>query len=203
MIVNSLAFLWFFIIVLAVYYACQSRKELQNIFLLVCSYWFYSQVDIKMTGLLVVLTVVFWLIGRFIGKAIEQEQERQASLLTTLSVVVGIGALFYFKYLNFFVGSFVAAADVIGLHIQSRAESGSAGTRSYTALYVNLRNGRGHVGHVDPKNGLTLLVVQLHLIHRHIDACVIRAAHAEIGVTDTQTVIARHLQTRCGGQQIR
>ena len=117
MVVNSLAFLWFFIIVLAVYYACQSRKELQNIFLLVCSYWFYSQVDIKMTGLLVVLTVVFWLIGRFIGKAIEQEQERQASLLTTLSVVVGIGALFYFKYLNFFVGSFVTAADVIGLHI--------------------------------------------------------------------------------------
>ena len=124
MIVNSLAFLWFFIIVLAVYYACQSRKELQNIFLLVCSYWFYSQVDIKMTGLLVVLTVVFWLIGRFIGKAIEQEQERQASLLTTLSVVVGIGALFYFKYLNFFVGSFVAAADVIGLHI------------SWTAVHV-------------------------------------------------------------------
>lgn len=117
MVVNSLAFLWFFLIVLAIYYVCQSRIKLQNVFLLVSSYWFYSQIDIKMTGLLVILTTVFWLIGRSIGKAIEQEQERRASLLTTLSVVVGIGALFYFKYLNFFIGSFVSVADLIGFHI--------------------------------------------------------------------------------------
>lgn len=117
MVVNSLAFLWFFLIVLAIYYVCQSRIKLQNAFLLVSSYWFYSQIDIKMTGLLVILTTVFWLIGRSIGKAIEQEQERRASLLTTLSVVVGIGALFYFKYLNFFIGSFVSVADLIGFHI--------------------------------------------------------------------------------------
>lgn len=117
MVVNSLAFLWFFLIVLAIYYVCQSRIKLQNVFLLVSSYWFYSQIDIKMTGLLVILTTVFWLIGRSIGKAIEQELERRASLLTTLSVVVGIGALFYFKYLNFFIGSFVSVADLIGFHI--------------------------------------------------------------------------------------
>jgi D-alanyl-lipoteichoic acid acyltransferase DltB (MBOAT superfamily) len=70
-----------------------------------------------MTGLLVLLTIIFWGIGYGIQKAIEQEKERLASRLTTLSVVAGIGALFYFKYLNFFIGSFVAAADLIGLHL--------------------------------------------------------------------------------------
>ena len=117
MVVNSLAFLWFFLVVLVVYYLSQSKAQIQNIFLLICSYWFYAQIDLKMTGLLAILTLVFWLMGYGIGKAIEQEQERRASLLTTLSVVVGIGALFYFKYLNFFIDSFVAAADLIGIHL--------------------------------------------------------------------------------------
>ena len=63
MVVNSLAFLWFFLAVMVVYYLCQPKKQIQNIFLLVCSYWFYAQIDIKMTGLLAILTLVFWLIG--------------------------------------------------------------------------------------------------------------------------------------------
>lgn len=123
MVVNSLAFLWFFLVVLVVYYACQPKKQVQNIFLLTCSYWFYAQVDIAMTGLLAALTLTFWLIGHGIGKAIEKEQERKASLLTTLSVVIGIGALFYFKYLNFFIDSFVAAANLVGLHLSWTASN--------------------------------------------------------------------------------
>lgn len=117
MVVNSLAFLWFFLVVMAVYYLCQPKRKIQNIFLLACSYWFYAQVDIKMTALLFILTVVFWLIGREIDKSIEQGKERKSSILTTLSVIVGIGALFYFKYLNFFIGSFVAAANIVGIHM--------------------------------------------------------------------------------------
>ena len=73
MVVNSLAFLWFFLVVMVVYYLCQPKKQVQNFFLLACSYWFYAQIDIKMTGLLVILTLAFWLMGRWIGKSIEQE----------------------------------------------------------------------------------------------------------------------------------
>lgn len=117
MVVNSLAFLWFFLVVMAVYYLCQPKRKIQNLSLLACSYWFYAQVDIKMTALLFILTVVFWLIGREIDKSIEQGKERKSSIFTTLSVIVGIGALFYFKYLNFFIGSFVAAANIVGIHM--------------------------------------------------------------------------------------
>ena len=117
MVVNSLAFLWFFLIVMALYYACQSRKELQNIVVLVSSYWFYSQVNVKMTILLLVLTAAFWVLGKGIDSAIKAENERKAKIIVNAGVVIGIGALFYFKYLNFFADSFVRLANLTGLHL--------------------------------------------------------------------------------------
>ena len=117
MVVNSLAFLWFFLIVLAIYYVCQTKKELQNVFLLASSYWFYSQVDIKMTGLLVILTLTFWLLGKGTFHFLEKDDERHAAILTNVGVVIGIGALFYFKYLNFFADSIVSFASLLGIHL--------------------------------------------------------------------------------------
>jgi D-alanyl-lipoteichoic acid acyltransferase DltB (MBOAT superfamily) len=124
MVVNSLAFLWFFLFVMVVYYLCQTKKEVQNVFLLACSYWFYSQVDIKMTVLLVILTLVFWVLGKGIFHFMERENERKASLLTTVGVIIGIGALFYFKYLNFFAESVASFASFLGFHM------------SWTALHL-------------------------------------------------------------------
>ena len=142
MVVNSLAFLWFFLFVMVVYYLLGAKRGIrpphpdghpsysggetgrQNVFLLACSYWFYSQVDIKMTGLLVILTLVFWLLGKGIYHYMEQEDERKASLLTTVGVIIGIGALFYFKYLNFFAESVASFASFLGFHM------------SWTALHL-------------------------------------------------------------------
>ena len=124
MVVNSLAFLWFFLIVLVIYYLCQQKKEVQNVFLLLSSYWFYSQVDVKMTLLLIILTLVFWLLGKSVSFYLEKEDERKAAVVTNISVVIGIGALFYFKYLNFFAESVAAFASLIGFHL------------SWTALHL-------------------------------------------------------------------
>ena len=124
MVVNSLAFLWFFLIVLAIYYACQTKKELQNVFLLASSYWFYSQVDLKMTGLLVILTLIFWLLGKGVFHFLKKEDERHAAILTNVGVVIGSGALFYFKYLDFFAGSVALLASQLGIHL------------SWTALHL-------------------------------------------------------------------
>ena len=124
MVVNSLAFLWFFLVVLVIYYLCQQKKELQNIFLLLSSYWFYSQVDIMMTLLLVILTVSFWLLGKGVAHYLEREDERKAAIVTNVGVVIGIGALFYFKYLDFFAGSVALLASQLGIHL------------SWTALHL-------------------------------------------------------------------
>ena len=117
MVVNSLAFLWFFLIVLVIYYLCQQKKELQNTFLLLSSYWFYSQVDIKMTLLLVILTLTFWLLGKGVAYYLDKEDERRAAIVTNIGVVIGIGALFYFKYLNFFAESVASFASLLGIHL--------------------------------------------------------------------------------------
>lgn len=124
MVVNSLAFLWFFLVVLVIYYLCQHKKELQNLFLLLSSYWFYSQVDIKMTLLLVILTLAFWLLGKGVAYYLDKEDERRAAIVTNIGVVIGIGALFYFKYLNFFAESVVSFASLLGIHL------------SWTALHL-------------------------------------------------------------------
>lgn len=117
MVVNSLAFLWFFLAVLVIYYICQQNSKLQNGFLLSCSYWFYGQISWKMAGLLAVLSIVFWLLGLGVDKSIKKNKEKAASWLTNIAVIIGVGALFYFKYLNFFAESFVTAASLIGIHL--------------------------------------------------------------------------------------
>ena len=124
MVVNSLAFLWFFLAVLVIYYLCQQKKELQNTFLLLSSYWFYSQVDIKMTLLLVILTLAFWLLGKGVAYYLDKEDERRAAFVTNVGIVIGIGALFYFKYLNFFAESVASFASLLGIHL------------SWTALHL-------------------------------------------------------------------
>ena len=124
MVVNSLSFLWFFLIVLVIYYLCQQKKELQNAFLLLSSYWFYSQVDTKMTLLLVILTLAFWLLGKGVAYYLDKEDERRAAIVTNIGVVIGIGALFYFKYLNFFAESVASFASLLGIHL------------SWTALHL-------------------------------------------------------------------
>ena len=124
MVVNSLTFLWFFLIVLAIYYLCQKKKELQNVFLLLSSHWFYAQVNIKMTLLLVILTLTFWILGKGVAHYLDKEDERKAAIVTNIGVVIGIGALFYFKYLNFFAESVASFASLLGIHL------------SWTALHL-------------------------------------------------------------------
>ena len=70
-----------------------------------------------MAGLLAVLSIVFWLLGLGVDKSIKKNKEKAASWLTNIAVIIGVGALFYFKYLNFFAESFVTAASLIGIHL--------------------------------------------------------------------------------------
>ena len=117
MVVNSLAFMAFFAVVLTAYYLLQRSGRWQNVLLLAASYWFYAQIDLRMAALLALLTLLFWLLGAAIGRAVEGERLRQAAWLTNVGVALGVGALFVFKYLNFFAASFVAAANAVGLHL--------------------------------------------------------------------------------------
>lgn len=115
MIVNSLNFLYFFILVFVVYYSILNNKsKAQNAWLLLASYFFYGFAEWKMIPLMLTATLVFYGLGLAIGKNVEKN-EKKASLLTTLGVVLGLGLLLYFKYLNFFISSFSEFFNAMGL----------------------------------------------------------------------------------------
>lgn len=119
MVVNSLNFLLFFVVVFIVYYLPVSRKLLkfQNLWLFLTSYFFYGFADWKMILLLLGATSVFYGLGWWLKKEMNQQNKVAASRITTLGVILGIGILLYFKYLNFFADSFAQLLRAIGLNV--------------------------------------------------------------------------------------
>ncbi len=119
MVVNSFSFLLFFIVVFIGYYLplCKNHPRYQNIWLLLASYFFYAYADLRMIPLLLGSTVVFWLLGLWLHREMEKGHMEKASRITTLAVILGIGVLLYFKYLNFFAESFASLLQSVGFHV--------------------------------------------------------------------------------------
>lgn len=114
MVFNSFEFLLFFIVVFLIYWLLlKGKTAVQNIFLLLASYFFYAYADWKMLPLLFASTAVFYYLGIKISIA---KSERVSSAITTIGVLLGVGVLLYFKYLNFFIESFASLFESIGLH---------------------------------------------------------------------------------------
>lgn len=116
MVFNSFKFLIFFSIVLLIYHiVLNKRTKAQNWLLLIASYVFYGFADIRMLPLLLALTLIFFFLGIWIEKSIEKEDDKKTTLLKVLGVVIGVGVLFYFKYLGFFIDSFASLFNAMGL----------------------------------------------------------------------------------------
>jgi len=115
MAINTLSFLLFFAIVFALYYinVKRHRSMWQNCILLAASYFFYGYADLKMLPLFVGVTVAFYYLGLGIQK---YEDTKKADWLMGLGVAAGVGMLLYFKYTNFFIGSFADLFNTMGLH---------------------------------------------------------------------------------------
>ena len=111
MIFNSLTFVVFFMIVLAVW---QLRLPWlgRKLFLLIASYIFYAAWNPPFVILLWVSTVVDWWAAQAMVKS-ERPLTRKLWMLT--SVVVNLGMLAFFKYGEFLLNNFVAVAAQIGI----------------------------------------------------------------------------------------
>ena len=113
MVFYSTAFLIFFVAVFFVYWIPLKRNnKAQNIFLLLSCYIFYGYADIKMLPILAISTILFYYLGIFIANT---KSENTSRWLKITGIVCGVGLLFYFKYLNFFIESFSNLFTCIGI----------------------------------------------------------------------------------------
>ena len=117
MVFNSLGFFIFLPVVFSIYwFVLQKRLKLQNVFLLLASYFFYGWWDWRFLGLIFLSTVVDYCIGIQIEK---QDTAIQKKRWLWCSVIFNVGLLAFFKYFNFFITSWVDACAAIGYTIKS------------------------------------------------------------------------------------
>jgi alginate O-acetyltransferase complex protein AlgI len=108
---NSLTFLAFFAVFLAVY-SMPFGWRAKKVFILISSYVFYSAWNPPFVLLLWISTIIDWVAAQQLVEA-EVPWRRRAWMLT--SIVVNLGMLGYFKYGQFAVDSFAAIMGEFGV----------------------------------------------------------------------------------------
>lgn len=117
MVINSITFLLFFIVVFAIYYANAKRNPYQNGILLISNLSFYGFTNRQMLLLIIISIIIQHIIGNLLYKQIIKGNNKAIKLYTSLGIIIGVSILFYFKYLNFFIESMVLFLKSIGLNV--------------------------------------------------------------------------------------
>jgi alginate O-acetyltransferase complex protein AlgI len=113
MLFNSIQFGFFFPIVFILYWFVTNRKlQMQNMLLLLASYFFYACWDWRFLILLMFSTWLDYYSGLRIHEA---KNEKHRSIWLWLSIGINVGFLGVFKYYNFFAQSFSEALLGIGI----------------------------------------------------------------------------------------
>jgi alginate O-acetyltransferase complex protein AlgI len=112
MLFNSFGFIPFLLSVYILYWFVLNKNlRIQNVFLLVVSYFFYSFWDWRFLFLLILSTLIDYSFGLIIFKSV-----RRKKLFLWLSIFNNLAILGFFKYYNFFAVSIQSALGLTGLH---------------------------------------------------------------------------------------
>jgi alginate O-acetyltransferase complex protein AlgI len=112
MLFDSPVYIAFLILVTAIYWRLPGHSA-RNVFLLAASYFFYGWWDWRFLGLMIVSTTIDYVIAIRIRD--EQRQDRK-KLLLAFSLALNFTILGFFKYFNFFIGSFSTLLETVGIH---------------------------------------------------------------------------------------
>lgn len=116
MIFSTPLFLIFFIVVFAIYWFVlgaikndDKRLKARIIFLLFASYYFYMSWNPTFILLILFSTLVDYIAGKEIYKA---KSKHKKKFFLILSLVINLGFLAYFKYVNFFLDTVNQVSDL-------------------------------------------------------------------------------------------
>ena len=112
MLFNSIEFAIFLPIVFLLYwFVFQKNLKLQNLLIVASSFVFYGWWDWRFLFLMVASASVDYVVGILLAT---ENDAKKRKLLLSMSIVVNLGILAFFKYFNFFVDNFVAAFSLFG-----------------------------------------------------------------------------------------
>lgn len=100
MLFNSAEFLIFFPVVVLLYFVIP--KKLRQFWLLAASYYFYMCWNAKYIILIFFSTCITYISGLMLEKV---KQKRRKKLVVAASLALNLAILFYFKYINFMLGT--------------------------------------------------------------------------------------------------
>ena len=112
MLFNSIQFLVFFLFIFAAYWAVHKNIRFRNILLLAGSYYFYGSWDWRFLSLIILSTLTDYYCGKAIHESGSQSRQR---LFLVISIAINIGILATFKYLDFFIESFIDFLGSFGI----------------------------------------------------------------------------------------
>lgn len=114
MLFNSIHFFIFLPIVFTLYWVLNKRGvRIQNVLLLLASYFFYACWDWRFLFLLLFSTVLDYFSGLMMYRAANKSKKK---FWFWLSIIINLGFLGIFKYYNFFANSLIEAFSSVGLH---------------------------------------------------------------------------------------
>lgn len=119
MLFNSLAFFVFLPTVFILYWFVFNKyHKLQNILLLLASYFFYGWWDYRFLILIFISTLIDFIVGLALAK---EEGKNSRNLLLWISLLFNLGILGVFKYYDFFLSTLISSFQEAGimLNIQS------------------------------------------------------------------------------------
>ena len=115
MLFNSIGFAIFLPVVFLLYWLVTNKNlRIQNILLLLASYYFYACWDWRFLFLLMFSTLLDYCTGL---KMQEAENQKGKRFWFWLSITINLGFLGVFKYYNFFAQSFAEAISHVGLQV--------------------------------------------------------------------------------------
>lgn len=115
MLFNSFNFAIFLPIVFLIYwFATKGNLKIQNILLLISSYYFYAFWDWRFLFLLIFSTLLDYFTGIKMSDAKNQKSKK---IWFWLSIIINLSFLGIFKYYNFFTESFSRVLGNIGIHV--------------------------------------------------------------------------------------
>lgn len=104
MLFNSLNYLVFFPIVVGIYFFIPDKYlKLRNLWLLIASYYFYMSWNAAYGLLLFASTLITYIAGLLIERALKREQIGAAKWVLGIGFFLNLSLLFYYKYVNFFI----------------------------------------------------------------------------------------------------